>query len=103
MSELTTQHQHSFSIGDAISTGWNFTKKYFWVVIVLLLISVAPSIVEGLLTVLFKQIPGATQIIADPMTDMPSVQFVGVWAIITNVVSIILGVIGAWLGLGLIK
>lgn len=102
MSEIIPS-SHTFVIKEVLSTAWGLVKKYFKTVVVLLLITMIPGAVETLITWIIQQIPGATQMITDPMTNMPSVQPVGVWAIIINILSIISGVVGAWLGLGLVK
>lgn len=103
MSEITPSSSHSFVAGEAIATARGFTKKYFWVVLGLLAISMLPSLVEIVFNIIIQQIPGATQTVIDPMTNIPTVEPVGVWAIISSVVTIIVGVLGAWLGLGLVK
>ena len=103
MSEITPSSSHSFVAGEAIATARGFTKKYFWVVLGLFALSMLPSLGEALFDLLIQQIPGATQSVIDPMTNMAIMEPVGVWAIISSIVYIIVGVLGAWLGLGLVK
>lgn len=102
MSEITPS-SHTFVAKEAITTARGFTKKYFWVVLGLLVISMLPSLGEALFDIMIQQIPGATQSVIDPVTNMAAVEPVGVWAIISSIVYIIVGVLGAWLGLGLVK
>ena len=98
MSEITPSSSHSFVAGEAIATARGFTKKYFWVVLGLFALSMLPSLGGVLFDLLIQQIPGATQ-----STNMGTMEPVGVWAIISSIVYIIVGVLGAWLGLGLVK
>lgn len=98
------EHQiQTFTIWEAISTAWKFTKKYWIVLIILLIISITPDIIGKIIEFGMQQIPNATTLVTDSMTGVTSREFVGIYAIIDSLILIVLGIVGAWLGLGLIK
>lgn len=96
-------NNHSFTVSEAINTGWKFTKKYFWILMLLGGIAYIPSLVSNLFNAALPYIPGATISSIDPLTNLPSAQPQGVRAIIVVIVSVIAGILGARLGLGLTK
>lgn len=79
---------HSFTVSDAINTGWKFTKKYFWTIMLLGAIVYLPSLVSNLFSMGLPYIP---QDIIDPEST---------WV---SILVFILVIIGARLGLWLIK
>lgn len=95
----TVQSHHSFVIKEVLMRAWHFTRKYFKTVLILLLISFIPSFVENLYNIIIQQIPGAT--IYNPQTEM--IDPIGIWLTISNILTIIVGITWAWLGLGLVK
>lgn len=66
-------------------------------------IAYIPSLVSNLFNAALPYIPGATISSIDPLTNLPSAQPQGVRAIIVVIVSVIAGILGARLGLGLTK
>lgn len=103
MSEIISS-LHSFVIKDAVNTARTFTKKYFLTLLGLVIISsVIPSFVEWMFDYIVQQIPGATQTVIDPLTNVPTNEPVGIWAIISSIVYIVIGIVWAWLGLWVIQ
>jgi hypothetical protein len=94
---------HSFTISEAINTGWKATKKYFWILMLLGAIAYIPSLVSNLFSIALPYIPGATIEVIDPLTNIPSSEPQGIRAIIVVVVSIIAFVLGQRLSIGLVK
>jgi len=94
---------HTFFPKKAINTGWKATKKYFWILMLVGGIAYIPSLVSILFDATLPHIPGATITSIDPLTNLPSVQPQGIRVIVVAIVSIITGVVGARLGIGLTK
>lgn len=97
--DIPTINNHSFIIKEVISTSWKFIKKYFWTIIVLFLITLIPSIIEHIFDFIIRQIPGATIY----NTEIGTYEPVGIWVTISSIVYIIVGIVGAWLGLGYVR
>ena len=93
----------TFQNSEVISTAWNLLKKYFWTLIVLFIITLFPSVLDSLVNLLIQQIPGATTMVTNPLTNITELQPVGIWATIVSILSLLTGILGVWLGLGLIK
>lgn len=84
---------HSFTISEAIKTGWQFTKKYFWTLMLLMALAYLPSLISELLNFGIAHIPGASEMISDPVSGIPTNQPVGIWVFITAAISIIGGIV----------
>ena len=97
------QPNSSFTTQEVISISWKFVKKYFWTIVVLFLISIIPNAVDTLFNLILQSIPGATIMVTDPFTNLPTVEPVWMWAYLVSVVSIVTGVAWAWLGLGFVR
>lgn len=95
--------QHTFMISDAINTGWEATKKYFWIIMLLGGVVYIPSLVSNLLDALVNYIPGATTMVTNPTTDVATATPTETRSIIIAIVFLITGVFWARLWLGLIK
>jgi len=76
---------HSFSVSEAINTSRNATKKYLHYLLLLGIIAYLPSFISNLLT------------------SLPSSEAQGIRGVIMVVVSLIAGIIGVRLGIGLTK
>lgn len=94
---------HSFTISNAINTGWKFTKKYFWTLMLLWGIVYIPSLVSNLFSMIVNYIPGATEMVWNEMQNMEVAQPTWPRSIAIAIVFAIASFFGARLGLGLIK
>lgn len=95
--------RHTFSPSEAIKTGWHYTKKYFWTIMKLWAITYLPSLIVQLLTVIMMSIPWATEIVINPLTNLPEPQLIGIYATISIVISLIGAIATARLWIGLIR
>ena len=68
------QPNSSFTTQEVISISWKFVKKYFWTIVVLFLISIIPNAVDTLFNLILQSIPGATIMVTDPFTNLPTVE-----------------------------
>lgn len=94
---------HSFTVSDAINTGWKMTKKYFWTIMLLGAIVYIPSLVSNLFSMIVNYIPWATEMVWNEMQQMDVSQPTWPRSIAIAIVFVIASVIWAWLGLWLIK
>ncbi len=95
--------QHTFSASQAIKTGWEYTKKYFWTILKLSAVAYLPSLIAQLITAAMTAIPGASELVMNPMTNMQEPQLIGIYATISIVISVIWSLGSAWLGIGAVK
>lgn len=100
---MTTTHWQTFSPKQSILTGWDYTKKYFWIIIKLWLIYYLPTLVSIAIDEWMKLIPGATEIITNTQTWMQETMFVWVYLAISITVAIITTLLSLWLWVGLTK
>lgn len=100
---MTTAHWQTFSPKQSILTGWDYTKKYFWIIIKLWLIYYLPTLVSIAVDEWMKLIPGATEIITNAQTWMQETMFVWVYLAISIIVAIITTLLSLWLWVGLTK
>lgn len=96
-------HTHSFIIGEAIKTWWNKTKKYFWILILLLAISNLPSFIMNSVASIFSHIPWATIMVRDSLQNIDVPQTVGIRSIIENTLLVITSIFSLRLSLWYIK
>lgn len=69
----------------------------------LMALAYLPSLISELLNFGIAHIPGASEMISDPVSGIPTNQPVGIWVFITAAISIIGGIVWARLGIGLVK
>ncbi len=94
---------HSFTVSDAITTGWKFTKKYFWTLMLLWGIVYIPSLISNLFSTIVNYIPGATEMVWNETQKIEISQPTQLRSIIIAIVFVISSLIWAWLWLWLIK
>ena len=95
--------RHTFSPSQAIKTGWEYTKKYFWTILKLSAVAYVPSLIAQLITAAMTAIPGASELVMNPMTNIQEPQLIGIYATISIVISVIGSLGSAWLGIGAVK
>lgn len=95
--------QHTFSPSQAIKTGWEYTKKYFWTILKLSAIAYLPSLIAQLIIAAITAIPWTSELVVNPMTNMQEPQLIGIYATISIVISVIWSLGSAWLGIGAVQ
>lgn len=80
-----------------------YLKKYRKILIILLLITLIPGVLESLFARSLTYIPWATQAVFNDISQRYDQIPVGIWATISNILSILFGLCSAWLGLGLMR
>lgn len=94
---------HTFSPSEAIKTGWHYTKKYFLTVLKLWAIAYLPSFVAAIVSMIMLNIPGASEIVVNPLTNIAEPQLIGHYATLDIIINIIWSLATAWLGIGLLR
>ena len=84
---------HSFTTSEAIKTGWNLTKKYFWVIMLLSAIVYLPSLFSIIFDMILQYIPGATELVTNPNTNISQYEPIGVRAVISAIIAIVTGIL----------
>jgi uncharacterized membrane protein YhaH (DUF805 family) len=101
--EIYSKESYSFNISESINTGWKFTKKYFWTILKFSAVAYLPSLIAQLITAAMTAIPGASELVMNPTTNMQEPQLIGIYATISIVISVIWSLGSAWLGIGAVK
>lgn len=78
-----------FSPSQAISIGWQYTRKHFWTVLKLMAVAYLPSFLASVITMGMTTIPGATVMMTDPLTNMPTQELVGNYSTIAIVIGVL--------------
>jgi len=92
-----------FSPSQVISIGWQYTRKYFWTVLKLMAVAYLPSFLASVITMGMTTIPGATVMMTDPLTNMPTQELVGNYSTIAIVIGVLWFILTVRLGIWLIK
>ena len=88
-------HTSSFVIGESIKTGWNITKKYFWIILLLMIISNLPSLLSNLFDTILPYIPGATRMVYSQLQGTEIAEPVGIRSMIVTTLFIVASILGA--------